>query len=90
MGWDGQKKYYHHHTKNCEVIFNGTFFGSIDANGRILAQVVGTINGKDGECKQLVKNKSESFTLNGIYNKDFNNASGDIKPQGYSWNADKV
>ena len=98
MGWieevitednsDGSED--HHHTKNCEVIFDGTFFGTIDANGKIFANVVGYKNGKFEDCAQLVKNKPESFTLNGIYHKDFNNADGDIKPQGYSWSADKV
>jgi hypothetical protein len=80
----------HHHAKNCEVIFNGTFFGKIDANGKIFTNVVGYKNGKDRDCKQLVKDKPEPFTLNGIYRKDFNNADGDIKPQGYFWSADKV
>ena len=98
MGWieevitedNGAGSEDHHHTKNCEVIFDGTFFGTIDANGKIFANVVGYKNGKFEDCAQLVKNKPESFTLNGIYHKDFNNADGDIKPQGYSWSADKV
>ena len=98
MGWieevitedNGDGSEDHHHTKNCEVIFDGTFFGTIDANGKIFANVVGYKNGKFEDCAQLVKNKPESFTLNGIYHKDFNNADGDIKPQGYSWSADKV
>ena len=98
MGWteevitgdDGDGSEDHHHTKNCEVIFNGTFFGTIDANGKIFANVVGSINGKDGDCKLLVKDKPESFTLSGNYDKDFDNANGSIKPHGFSWNADKV
>ena len=98
MGWieevitedEGDGSGDHQHTKNCEVIFDGTFFGTIDANGKIFANVVGYKNGKDGECKLLIKDKPESFTLNGIYHKDFNNADGDIKSQGYSWSADKV
>ena len=98
MGWieevitedNGDGSEDHHHTKNCEVIFDGTFFGTIDANGKIFANVVGYKNGKFEDCAQLVKDKPESFTLNGIYHKDFNNADGDIKPQGYSWIADKV
>ena len=98
MGWieevitedNGAGSEDHHHTKNCEVIFDGTFFGTIDANGKIFANVVGYKNGKFEDCAQLVNNKPESFTLNGIYHKDFNNADGDIKPQGYSWRADKV
>jgi len=98
MGWteevitgdDGDGSEDHHHTKNCEVIFNGTFFGTIDANGIIFANVVGYKNGKDGDCKLLVKDKPESFTLSGNYRKNFNNAIGEIKPQRYSWSADKV
>ena len=80
----------HHHTKNCEVIFNGIFFGKIDKNGNIFANVVGSINGKDGECKNLVKDKPDSFTLEGKYYDTSNNASGSVKPKGYSWSADKV
>jgi hypothetical protein len=84
----------HHHTKKCNVIFNGTFFGKIDKNGYIFANVVGNINGKDGECKNLVKNKSESFILEGKYHANVSNANGSIKPsikpKGYTWFADKV
>jgi hypothetical protein len=80
----------HHHTKNCDVIFNGSFFGTIDKNGNIFASVTGVINGKDGECKNLVKNRSESFTLTGKYYDTSTTASGSVKPMGYSWSADKV
>jgi len=98
MGWteeviaedDGDGSEDHHHTKNCEVIFDGTFFGTIDTNGNIFANVVGYINGKDGDCKQLIKDKPESFTLSGKYNKDLHNAAGSLKPQGYSWSAEKI
>ena len=98
MGWieevitedNGDGSEDHHHTTNCEVIFDGTFFGTIDANGKIFANVVGSINGKDGDCKLLVKDKPESFTLSGNYYKYSDNANGSIKPHGFSWNADKV
>lgn len=37
----------------------------MDTNGKIFANVVGYKNGKDGDCKLLVKDKPESFTLSG-------------------------
>jgi hypothetical protein len=89
-GDEGDGSEDHHHTMKCEVIFNGTFFGTIDGNGKIFANVVGTINGKDGECKQLIKDKPESFTLTGDYSKDYNFAEGDLRPQRWMWRADKV
>jgi len=98
MGWteeiitdnEGSSSEDHHHTRNCEVIFNGTFFGKIDKNGSIFANVVGILNGKDGECSQSVKDKPESFTLSGKYYDTSNNASGSVRPGGYNWSADKV
>lgn len=97
MGWteeiitdDEESSEDHHHTRNCEVVFNGTFFGKIDENGFINANVVGYVNGKEGDCKQLVKEKPESFILNGNYYKNSNNAGGTTKPKGYSWDANKV
>ncbi len=98
MGWteevltgdDGDGSEDHHHTRDCVVIFNGTFFGTIDAGGNIFANVTGSKNGAAGECKQLVKDKPESFTLQGNHNKVLKNAGGTITQQGYLWTADKI
>ena len=78
----------HHHTKSCDVVFNGSIWGTIDESGRIIANVIGYLNGKEGECSELIKNKKDSYILDGNYWSTSNSAGGFFED--YMWEANKI